>query len=171
MERNPWVWVTVAALLAVVALGLVLRSLPEPTGPDLLHEVPPPEPAPDAPETPAEVPPDAYIESPTGLRFHDLTVGSGAVAEEGDLVEVHYTGWVQGGARFDSSLPRGRPITLTLGEGGVIPGWEEGLLGMREGGERQLVIPSELGYGAAGRPPQIPGGATLIFDVELVSVQ
>ncbi len=84
-------------------------------------------------------------------------------------MSVHYTGWLEAGTKFDSSYDGGAPFTVTVGVGQVIAGWDEGLQGMKEGGKRQLVIPAELGYGAAGSG-QIPPGATLIFDVEIVEV-
>ncbi|PNH00607.1 Peptidyl-prolyl cis-trans isomerase FKBP15-2 [Tetrabaena socialis] len=88
----------------------------------------------------------------------------------GDTVHVHYTGMLTDGTKFDSSLDRGTPFTFALGEGRVIKGWDQGLLGMCVGEKRKLQIPSSLGYGDSGSPPKIPGGATLVFDVELVKV-
>ena len=107
--------------------------------------------------------------SQTGLYHKDLTVGTGATANAGARVTVDYTGWLHNGQQFDSSTGRG-PITITsLGTGQVIRGWDEGLMGMRAGGSRLLVIPSHLGYGAAGNGP-IPGYATLVFRVDLRTV-
>jgi FKBP-type peptidyl-prolyl cis-trans isomerase len=100
----------------------------------------------------------------------DVTVGTGAEAVNGSMVSVQYTGRFEDGTVFDSSIPRGEPITFPLGQGRVIPGWEQGILGMKVGGKRQLVIPPELGYGPNDYGP-IPGGSTLYFDVELVGVQ
>jgi FKBP-type peptidyl-prolyl cis-trans isomerase len=111
------------------------------------------------------------ITTPSGLQYQDITEGTGAEANELDLVTVHYTGWLEDGTKFDSSVDRDKPFQFTLGTGGVIKGWDEGVAGMKEGGKRRLVIPSELGYGAAGSPPVIPPNATLIFDVELIDVQ
>lgn len=93
-----------------------------------------------------------------------------AAAEEGDAVFVHYTGTLEDGTKFDSSLDRGQPIGFRLGRGEVIKGWDEGIAGMRIGDKRKLKIPAELGYGEQGSPPVIPGGATLLFDVELVGL-
>ncbi|KAG2492732.1 hypothetical protein HYH03_008898 [Edaphochlamys debaryana] len=91
-------------------------------------------------------------------------------ARNGDNVHVHYTGKLTDGSKFDSSVDRGTPFTFTLGEGRVIKGWDRGLLGMCVGEKRKLKIPSHLGYGDSGSPPKIPGGATLIFDVELIKI-
>lgn len=107
----------------------------------------------------------------SGLQYKDTQIGSGAEATPGKMVSVHYTGWLQNGVKFDSSLDRGQPFTLNVGVGQVIPGWDEGLVGMKVGGKRLLVIPPELGYGAAGSPPVIPPNATLIFEVELLEVK
>merc|ERR1712002_640952 len=90
--------------------------------------------------------------------------------KKGDKLEMHYTGKLKSGEEFDSSIPRGEPLKFTLGAGQVIKGWDQGLLNMCEGEKRKLVIPSELGYGDRGAPPKIPGGATLIFEVELVKI-
>ncbi|KAL1252876.1 hypothetical protein QQF64_017569 [Cirrhinus molitorella] len=92
-------------------------------------------------------------------------------SRKGDVLNMHYTGKLEDGTEFDSSIPRNQPFTFTLGTGQVIKGWDQGLLGMCEGEKRKLVIPSELGYGDRGAPPKIPGGATLIFEVELLSIE
>ncbi len=85
----------------------------------------------------------------SGLKYEDLTVGSGAEAVAGKTVSVHYTGWLEDGTKFDSSLDRGEPFNFQLGTGQVISGWDEGVAGMKVGGKRRLIIPSDLGYGAA----------------------
>jgi len=111
---------------------------------------------------------DATI-TPSGLMYYDLHAGDGdQPAGSSAMVEVHYTGWLTDGTKFDSSHDRGETITFGLNQ--VISGWTEGLQSMKVGGKRKLVIPPELGYGAAGAPPQIPADATLVFDVELVSL-
>lgn len=104
------------------------------------------------------------------LIIDDVVVGSGATAEVGDTVEVHYIGTLQNGQQFDNSYLKGAPFRFTLGEGRVIEGWERGILGMQEGGQRILVVPAELGYGGIGYGP-IPANATLVFAVELVSIE
>ncbi|MCJ7797968.1 MAG: FKBP-type peptidyl-prolyl cis-trans isomerase, partial [Thermoleophilia bacterium] len=92
-------------------------------------------------------------------------------AKAGQMVSVHYTGWLVNGTKFDSSKDRGQPFQFALGGGMVIKGWDEGVAGMKVGGVRKLIIPFELGYGARGRPPVIPPSATLIFEVDLLGVQ
>lgn len=92
-------------------------------------------------------------------------------SRKGDVLNMHYTGKLEDGTEFDSSISRDKPFTFTLGKGQVIKGWDQGLLGMCEGEKRKLVIPADLGYGDRGAPPKIPGGATLIFEVELLSIE
>ena len=96
--------------------------------------------------------------------------GSKVTAKNGDSVTVHYTGRLTNGTVFDSSLDRGTPFTFTLGAGKVIKGWDQGILGMKVSEKKTLTIPPELGYGASGYPPVIPPNATLVFDVELISI-
>lgn len=112
------------------------------------------------------------------LQRIDLKAGSGEVAASGDRISVHYTGWLydenaaeQRGAQFDSSRQRGEPITFLLGAGRVIRGWDEGVAGMRVGGQRILLIPSAYGYGRKGAGGAIPPNASLVFEVELMDVQ
>ncbi len=111
------------------------------------------------------------VKTPSGLQYWDIVVGKGAPAVKGKRVRVHYTGWLTDGKKFDSSHDSGHPFIFVLGAGHVIPGWDEGVQGMREGGKRQLRVPPELGYGEQGAPPDIPPNATLIFDVELLNVE
>ena len=108
-----------------------------------------------------------------GLQYIDLQVGCGPAAKSGSGVSVEYTGWLQSsGKKFDSSYDRtGNPFSFVLGQGQVIKGWDEGLLGMKQGGIRRLNIPASLAYGSAGQPPTIPGNATLIFDVQMIQVK
>ena len=111
------------------------------------------------------------ITTPSGLKYRDLVVGQGHSPTPGREVTVHYTGKLADGTKFDSSVDRNQPFTTKIGVGSVIKGWDEGLMTMRVGGKRQLVIPPELGYGAAGSPPLIPPNSTLTFDVELLGVK
>jgi len=108
--------------------------------------------------------------TPSGLQYWDIAVGSGATAVPGSTVKVHYSGFLTNGQKFDSSRDRGEPFSFPLGAGQVIKGWDEGVAGMKVVGQRQLRIPPELGYGAAGAGGAIPPNATLIFDVELLGV-
>jgi FKBP-type peptidyl-prolyl cis-trans isomerase len=109
--------------------------------------------------------------TPSGLRYQDVAVGQGTEATAGHAVTVHYTGWLPNGKKFDSSRDHGEPFTFSLGAGQVIAGWDQGVEGMRVGGRRKLVLPPDLGYGAGGAPPDIPPGATLVFDVEVLDVK
>jgi FKBP-type peptidyl-prolyl cis-trans isomerase FkpA len=118
-----------------------------------------------------EVDTSAMTKTPSGLRYQDLAQGQGAEASAGKTVSVHYTGWLPNGEKFDSSRDRNQPFGFTLGAGQVIAGWDEGVAGMKVGGRRKLVVPPDLGYGTAGAPPDIPPGATLVFDVELLEVR
>jgi FKBP-type peptidyl-prolyl cis-trans isomerase len=112
----------------------------------------------------------ALTKSPSGLYWRDLTVGSGDSVKVGQVVSVHYTGWLPNGQQFDASTANDPPLAFPLGRGRVIPGWDEGVAGMRIGGKRQLVIPAELGYGAAGSGP-IPPNSVLVFTVEVVGAK
>ncbi|HEU5105250.1 MAG TPA: FKBP-type peptidyl-prolyl cis-trans isomerase [Solirubrobacterales bacterium] len=117
------------------------------------------------------------VEKPSGappkeLVINDLEEGSGAEAKAGDAVSVNYVGVnYKTGKEFDASWDRGEPFTFTLGAGEVIPGWDQGVEGMKVGGRRELIIPPELGYGPAGAPPAIPPNETLVFVVDLEAVE
>lgn len=116
-----------------------------------------------------EVDLSAMEQTTSGLYRRDVTPGTGATAEAGDMVAVHYTGWLPDGTEFDSSRG-GPPFEFGLGQGEVIPGWDEGVQGMQVGGVRRLVIPPDLAYGARGAGGVIPPNATLVFEVELLGV-
>ena len=105
------------------------------------------------------------------LKIEDLKEGTGAQANAGDTVVVHYTGWLTDGTKFDSSLDRKQPFETKIGIGYVIKGWDMGIPGMKVGGKRKLTIPHHLGYGKFGAGDAIPGFATLVFEVELVNVK
>jgi FKBP-type peptidyl-prolyl cis-trans isomerase len=110
------------------------------------------------------------ITTKSGLKYEDLKEGTGDEAKEGNTVEVHYTGWLKDGKKFDSSLDRKQPFSFKLGAGKVIKGWDEGVAGMKVGGKRKLTIPPALGYGARGAGNVIPPDAELTFEVELLKV-
>lgn len=124
-----------------------------------------------------QAPPPAATSKVTELIKTDVKAGSGAEAKAGQMVSVHYTGWLYDeatpnhkGAKFDSSRDRGMPFEFPLGAGQVIRGWDQGVEGMKVGGQRTLIIPPQLGYGARGAGNVIPPNATLVFDVELLGV-
>jgi peptidylprolyl isomerase len=111
------------------------------------------------------------VTNPSGLKYVELEEGTGATPEPGQTVVVHYTGTLEDGTKFDSSRDRNRPFEFKIGVGQVIQGWDEGLSTMKVGGRRQLIIPSELGYGSRGAGGVIPPNATLLFDVELLDIK
>ncbi|CAN1212757.1 FKBP-type peptidyl-prolyl cis-trans isomerase [Tumidithrix helvetica PCC 7403] len=110
------------------------------------------------------------VTTESGLKYQEIKVGTGALPKKGQKVNVHYIGTLENGTKFDSSRDRNSPFSFQLGVGQVIKGWDEGLSTMRVGGRRILTIPPELGYGARGAGGVIPPNATLIFDVELLSL-
>ena len=124
-----------------------------------------------APASPKVVPAADYIETDSGLKYFDFATGEGKNPEKGQTVSLHYTGWLTDGTKFDSSLDRGEPFSFALGTGQVIQGWDEGVASMQVGTKRQLVIPADLGYGSRGAGGVIPPDATLIFEVELLSIR
>lgn len=110
-----------------------------------------------------------FTRTPSGLQFHDHVVGAGPVPLKGAQVIVHYTGWLTDGRKFDSSRDRNEPFSFRLGAGEVIAAWDEGVASMRIGGRREVIVPPELGYGAAGLDDLIPPNAWLRFDIELLA--
>jgi peptidylprolyl isomerase len=124
--------------------------------------------------TPTKTPADKnqkVVTTPSGLKYTELKVGTGATPKKGQTITVHYVGTLENGTKFDSSRDADKPFEFAIGTGSVIKGWDEGLSTMKVGGRRQLVIPAKLGYGEQGSPPVIPPNATLIFDVELLGVK
>jgi peptidylprolyl isomerase len=113
---------------------------------------------------------EKMVKTPSGLQYEDLVPGSGDSPKTGKKVTVHYTGWLTNGTKFDSSVDKNEPFTFVIGAGQVIPGWDEGVMSMRIGGKRKLVIPPELGYGAGGAGGVIPPNATLVFEVILLDI-
>lgn len=153
--KHPVLAVSLGLALAAAALGACNQPAPEPT-----------------PEPSRSTTPEPETPEPADLIKEDLQVGTGAEAKEGDKVKLNYTGrLLKTNFVFDSSTgPGKKPFEFTIGKGGAIKGWELGIPGMKVGGKRKLTIPSRLGYGDKGSPPKIPGKATLVFEVELLSV-
>ena len=171
MDKRYTVWIVVGlVILSVVALVAFTtcsstseEAEPVSADPEADEHFPENEdPAPAAPTDTEEV---------TELEIEELVEGTGTEAATGNTVEVHYTGWLTDGTKFDSSLDRGQPFQFTLGQGMVIQGWDEGVVGMKVGGKRKLTIPPEKGYGDRGAGGVIPPGATLVFEVELLAVK
>jgi len=113
----------------------------------------------------------AEIVTVSGLKYADLVQGDGPSPQTGQTVSVNYTGTLTNGKKFDSSYDHGKPFDFRIGTGSVIKGWDEGVMSMKVGGKRKLIIPPALGYGVRGSPPDIPGNSTLVFEIELLSVK
>lgn len=146
-------WIVGGVLVIGGALVWLTSGSPEPRGDS-------------PPASPGEV-----VTTKSGLSYIDVEVGKGRTAKKGDTVVVHYTGRLTNGKKFDSSVDRNEPFVFPLGAGRVIKGWDEGVVGMKEGGKRKLIIPPQLGYGERGAGTSIPPNAELHFDVELLKVQ
>ncbi len=114
---------------------------------------------------------EKVIMTKSGLKYVDLKEGAGEEAKKGNVVSVHYTGWLKDGKKFDSSRDRGEAFSFELGAGKVIKGWDEGVAGMKVGGKRKLIIPPELAYGERGAGKVIPPNAELTFEVELLGIK
>lgn len=114
---------------------------------------------------------EKLVKTPSGLQYEDMVAGSGASPAPGKKVTVHYTGWLIDGKKFDSSVDRNEPFVFQIGKGKVIPGWDEGVMTMKIGGKRKLIIPANLGYGAAGAGGVIPPNAILVFEVILLDIR
>ena len=124
-----------------------------------------------APATPPAAKVGVRVTTPTGLSYVDEVIGTGAMPAHGQNVTVHYVGTLTDGKKFDASRDHGGPFSFVIGEGNVIAGWDEGVATMRVGGKRKLIVPPQLGYGAAGAGGVIPPNATLVFEIELLAVK
>jgi peptidylprolyl isomerase len=170
--------VVIAALVLGIG-GAVLFSMRTPPAPTEAVAPPPPTvtESPEGPAAPTAKPALALVAgartvTPSGLTIIEVKTGTGVAAKSGDAVTVHYIGRLyNGGDQFDNSYDRGTPLPFTIGAGQLIKGFDEGVIGMKVGGKRELLIPPELGYGDRGAGDKIPGGATLVFDVEMMTIQ
>jgi FKBP-type peptidyl-prolyl cis-trans isomerase len=163
-----------STLILVPLLALACQKrVPEPT-PAPITEASEPAASASAAETPAPAAAAGSAASAaqtvTTLKKEDLAPGTGPACKTGETVRVHYTGTLLDGTKFDSSRDRNEPFQFTLGQGMVIKGWDEGVVGMKKGGKRKLTIPADKAYGKAGHPPAIPPDSPLVFDVELVEI-
>ena len=165
MARGFRLGLVIGMLATAVAVTAGCSAAPQSTAP-VTAPVPAQEATPAAPAPAAEASPAV-----TALVIKDTKVGKGAKVKAGDTVSVHYTGWLMDGTKFDSSVDRGQPFDFIVGQGSVIGGWDQGLIGMQVGGKRTLIIPSDLGYGPQGTPDgTIPPNATLKFDIQLLKI-
>ncbi len=168
--RDKNAWIVIAVLSSLTVLLLAIAFIGTPAASDAQSQ------SPAAAAQPAGVPtsesslPSGAVQTASGLQYLDQVVGTGPRPQTGQTLVVHYTGYLDDGTVFDSSVQRNEPIEFALGVGAVIPGWDEGLATMNVGGKRRLVIPPELAYGAQGQGP-IPPNAWLTFDVELLAVK
>jgi FKBP-type peptidyl-prolyl cis-trans isomerase len=165
LSKKTWLIAPAAALS--LGMGTLLFAQDKPAG-----DKPADKPAAAAGDKPAAKPAAEAGKTTTtasGLKIAVVQEAKNPGAMSGDIVWVHYTGKLQSGEQFDSSVG-GQPFKFTLGGGQVIKGWDEGIVGMKVGEKRQLTIPADLGYGERGSPPKIPGGATLVFDVEMIGL-
>lgn len=166
---GPLVGLFLIVLLGCKAEEEKAFSEEEAGSPSITEEKTVPPPSEGKPEaTPSE---EKTVITSSGLKYVDLVVGTGDSPEPGNTVVVHYTGRLEDGTKFDSSVDRGQPFSFVLGFGKVIKGWDEGLATMNVGGKRKLTIPPELGYGARGMGNVIPPSSTLIFEVELLEIK
>lgn len=168
--NKKYLVVTIILIILLIALGIYAITTKEPKSQALQTATP------SATIEASMAPTATSSASPISMQtdkliIQDEVVGTGAEAVIGKKITVNYAGTLTDGTKFDSSYDRGTPFSFTLGAGEVIQGWDQGFAGMKVGGKRKLTIPSSLGYGPNGIPGAIPGGATLIFEVELLKVE
>jgi peptidylprolyl isomerase len=168
---NLWIVVASTALMALLIfmISFIGGATSSATTPPASNQAAPAAPA-APPNTPAKAPVAGAVTSPSGLQYIDQVVGAGLQPKKGQTVVVNYTGYLDDGTKFDSSIDRGQSFEFVLGAGKVIPGWDEGLASMRVGGKRKLIIPPNLAYGAKGQG-SIPPNARLTFDIELLGMK
>lgn len=173
-KKSNFTLIIAAVVIAVIAIAGVAYLMTQNSTP------PPPVPPATPPATPtttftppAPVSVDAngIATMASGLKYKDIVEGTGESPNPGKFVTVHYTGTLTNGKKFDSSLDRGQPYTFVIGKGKVIKGWDEGVMTMKVGGKRKLIIPPDLGYGSRGSGPDIPPNATLLFEVQLLGIR
>ena len=171
MVKNSFIYIVVIVLIGIAGWFFFNKARNASQVSDISSIVSETEDATPTPESMEESSKNDWIKLPNGLQIQDVVVGYGKEAHEGDIVAAHYTGTLEDGTKFDSSYDRGDPFAFALGGGMVIMGWDIGLVGMKVGGKRKLIIPSELGYGSRGAGGVIGPNATLYFDIELVDAQ
>jgi len=152
-KRKQWIGAIILIVLILATLVAINRDRLFPQSPIISEDNP------------------NMVTTSSGLQYEDLVVGDGQEAKSGDLISVHYTGWLTDGTKFDSSKDRNQPFEFSLGAGMVIRGWDEGVAGMKVGGQRKLTIPANLGYGSRGAGGVIPPNATLVFEVDLLGIK
>jgi len=159
MDKNKIIALATAIVLMIVGFFIFYNKNPKSQQPqsNIINSGP--------------VAPQPTIMNKEGVQVEILKDGTGAIAKKGDMVSVHYTGTLENGTKFDSSVDRGTPFEFSLGAGQVIPGWDIGVEGMKVGEVRRLTIPSELAYGSSGAGNAIPPNATLIFEVQLLGIK
>lgn len=168
-------WSSVLPLVLIAQVGCSKLTAPSQEEPVTVTKDPSPaekpEKAAEKPEAKPAEKPEAKAPPESPMTKTDLVVGKGPEAKAGDVVSVHYVGTLTDGKEFDASKKHGKPFEFPLGRGQVIKGWDEGVVGMKKGGKRKLVIPPSKAYGANGAPPVIPPFATLVFEVELLEIK
>jgi FKBP-type peptidyl-prolyl cis-trans isomerase len=163
-------FVPIFVFLIAAVLAAQTKKPASPATKPMPTAAPRPTPTPTPAVTPSKVTGKPKL-TPSGVQYWEIKVGKGAVASKGNTVTVLYTGWLENGKEFDSREDMDEALQVTLGDGKLIKGWDEGMMGMRVGGKRKMRIPPAAAYGAQGAPPTIPPNSTLIIDVQLIAVK